>query len=82
MFAPSDDPVVKEAAAAVVKVINGLTQEHRESCAELQLLSIQSASVVRSRAELLSFKGSSDKHGRVADFSDNTQSNEEFHQVR
>lgn len=77
----TDQPVVKEAAAAVVNVINELTQEHRGSCAELKLLSIQSASVVRSRAELLSFKKSADKHGRVADFSDNTKSNEELHQI-
>ena len=67
---------MRQAADTVVAMVNNMTSSHPGLCARLRLDDITSAVRYGTSDDMLRFKRSRDRHGRVGDFSDSMQSNE------
>ena len=77
----TDDNNVKSAAAAVVRLINELTETKRHLCQQLFLANVTSAVRYTPSDTVMRYRGSKDHDGRVADLSGTSPTTEVFHQV-
>ena len=68
-------------AEALLSSINSITSENRDVCDQLSLKRIIAAAKYYPSEQILKFKGSSDVHGRVPDFTDNMAAADELYQV-
>lgn len=79
---PSIDPYAKKAAEEIVKEMNNLTESQRHICEELSLKRIRSVVKLSLNADVLRFRGSLDRHGRVPDLSDSRQGSGDLYLVK
>lgn len=77
----SEDDTVHQAALALVRAINGFTDSERADCEELQLAEVSRAVKWVANDQLLRFRQSADRHGRVPDLSDRMNSTEALFQM-
>lgn len=76
-----DDKNVRASALALLELINAITEPERALCEPLTLANISSANMYIPNNNLLMFKQSKDRDGRVADLSDNMALIEVFFQI-